>query len=281
MSNEFVVDVISNASMDIYKNNTLSEFTNRLPQKLLLDGEWVVAVQEVIYPLSHKGNRRTIIWTTSYNRSRTHTKYLFEYTETDQIERIVNSFNKSMLDAYLSENKDLTAETAEPPVMKLVKVMEDGKEKEKISFKLGRIPNTTRPVYPLCSDQSFMRLLGFDLYSLKPKIAEARKNGTFEIMAPYQPDNGPKGHLVFICTDIIHEHLVGDTHARVLRVIPLNKAVGDTLHHITFTTPYYYPVRMNQISEISIRIVDEGGDNIKFKSGRVFLSLHFKRKETV
>ena len=280
MSNEFVVDLISNASMDIYKNNTLSEFTNRL-QKLILDGERLVAVQEIIYPLAHKGNRRTISWATSYDRIPGHKKYLFEYTETDKITNIVDSFNKNMLNAYLEENKDLKDNEIDPPLMKVIKIQEDGKEKEKISFKLGRIPNSTRPIYPLCNDQSFMRLLGFDIYSLNVKIKEARKNGTYELIAPYQPDTGPKGHLVFICTDIIHEHLVGDTHARVLRVIPLNKNIGDTLHHMTFTTPYYYPVRMNQIEEISIRIVDEGGDNIKFKSGRVFLSLHFKRKDIV
>ena len=41
---------MSNASMDIFKNNTLASFRNQLAQPLQLEGKWQVALESVIFP---------------------------------------------------------------------------------------------------------------------------------------------------------------------------------------------------------------------------------------
>ena len=46
----FAVELVSNASFDCYPNNTLSSFTNFLPEQINLDGEWEVAITELSYP---------------------------------------------------------------------------------------------------------------------------------------------------------------------------------------------------------------------------------------
>ena len=46
----FTVELVSNASFDYYPNNTLSSFTNFLPEQINLDGEWEVAITELSYP---------------------------------------------------------------------------------------------------------------------------------------------------------------------------------------------------------------------------------------
>ena len=46
----FTVELVSNASFDCYPNNTLSSFTNFLPEQINLDGEWEVAITELSYP---------------------------------------------------------------------------------------------------------------------------------------------------------------------------------------------------------------------------------------
>ena len=46
----FTVELVSNSSFDCYPNNTLSSFTNFLPQQISLDGEWEVAITELSYP---------------------------------------------------------------------------------------------------------------------------------------------------------------------------------------------------------------------------------------
>ena len=46
----FTVELVSNASCECYPNNTLSSFTNFLPAKVNLDGEWKVAITELSHP---------------------------------------------------------------------------------------------------------------------------------------------------------------------------------------------------------------------------------------
>ena len=48
--NSFTVELVSNASFDCYPNNTLSSFTNFLPEQINLEGEWKVAITELSYP---------------------------------------------------------------------------------------------------------------------------------------------------------------------------------------------------------------------------------------
>ena len=47
-TNSFTVELVSNASFDCY--NTLSSFTKFLPEQIILEGEWEVAITELFYP---------------------------------------------------------------------------------------------------------------------------------------------------------------------------------------------------------------------------------------
>ena len=44
------MDLVSNASMNVFKDNTLSSFTNILPEQIDLEGTWEVALSEISYP---------------------------------------------------------------------------------------------------------------------------------------------------------------------------------------------------------------------------------------
>ena len=46
----FTIDLVSNASAQLFPDNTLSSFTNFLPEQLNLDGRWEVAISEISYP---------------------------------------------------------------------------------------------------------------------------------------------------------------------------------------------------------------------------------------
>ena len=50
----FTIDLVSNGSMDIYPDNTLSKFQNRMDPPLELDGDWEVALNEIYFPLTFK-----------------------------------------------------------------------------------------------------------------------------------------------------------------------------------------------------------------------------------
>ena len=50
INKEFTIDLISNASMGIFTNNTMAKFRNQLAQPLQLDGDWQVALASISFP---------------------------------------------------------------------------------------------------------------------------------------------------------------------------------------------------------------------------------------
>ena len=46
----FTIELVSNATARLLSDNTLSSFTNFLPEQLNLEGQWEVAISETTYP---------------------------------------------------------------------------------------------------------------------------------------------------------------------------------------------------------------------------------------
>ena len=46
----FTIELVSNASGELFPDNTLSSFTNFLPEQVNLEKQWEVAISEVSYP---------------------------------------------------------------------------------------------------------------------------------------------------------------------------------------------------------------------------------------
>ena len=50
----FTLELVSNASGQLFPDNTLSSFTNFLPQQLNLEGQWEVVISEISYTSLHQ-----------------------------------------------------------------------------------------------------------------------------------------------------------------------------------------------------------------------------------
>ena len=46
----FTIELVSNASRELFPDNTLSSVTNFLPEQVNLEGHWEVAISEISYP---------------------------------------------------------------------------------------------------------------------------------------------------------------------------------------------------------------------------------------
>ena len=46
----FTIELVSNASGELFPDNTLSSFTNFLPEQVNLEGQWEAAISEISYP---------------------------------------------------------------------------------------------------------------------------------------------------------------------------------------------------------------------------------------
>ena len=44
------MELVSNGSGELFPDNTLSSFTNFLPEQINLEGQWEVAISEISYP---------------------------------------------------------------------------------------------------------------------------------------------------------------------------------------------------------------------------------------
>ena len=50
----FTIELVSNASGELFLNNALSSFTNFLAEQVNLEAQWEVAVSEISYPLMYQ-----------------------------------------------------------------------------------------------------------------------------------------------------------------------------------------------------------------------------------
>ena len=50
----FTIELLPNASSQLFPNNTLSSFTNFLPEQVNLDGQLEVAISEISYPSMYR-----------------------------------------------------------------------------------------------------------------------------------------------------------------------------------------------------------------------------------
>ena len=71
----FTIELVSNASAQLFPDKTLSPFTNFSPQQLNLDGQWDVAISEISYP--------------SLYRNVTGGKFMFSEKKTFKVFRIL------------------------------------------------------------------------------------------------------------------------------------------------------------------------------------------------
>lgn len=78
---------------------------------------------------------------------------------------------------------------------------------------------------------------------------------------------------LFVCCDICEETLIGAKEAPLLRRIYLGQKPGN----ITYTLPYYIPVKIGQLQQIGIYITDRDGNLVSFLDGPVTVTLHFKK----
>ena len=84
----------------------------------------------------------------------------------------------------------------------------------------------------------------------------------------------------FVYSDIVGHQYIGDKYTKILRVVALDNEVGSNALYMSkiYDVPHYVPVARNNIETIDISLVSDTGEQILFKSGKVVVKLHFRRK---
>ena len=101
----FTIELVSNASAQIFPGNTLSSFTNFLPEQLNLERQWEVAISEISYPSKYQNVTEEKIMFFDKKLSKSSEFYYLELGLYPSITDIVEAMNILIQERhYHSEN---------------------------------------------------------------------------------------------------------------------------------------------------------------------------------
>jgi hypothetical protein len=83
-------------------------------------------------------------------------------------------------------------------------------------------------------------------------------------------------HALYVYCDLLQFTHVGDIKAPLLRVVNSGGEAGDVVTRY-YERPRYVPLQKKNFDSIQIIIRDDLGEKIQFETGKVLLTLHFRR----
>ena len=272
IQDEFEVYLLSNGSMNVFPQNTLSHFSNQLSEPLQLDGDWMVALSEITYPTAIRnvtnGSIKYMVETTddnSTNENAVANDWYDLEIPTGIYESVEAIFDKINENRPLAFHKIL--HSLDPQTQKIAL---DTTKGHNLVFPNKELPN----IFGLenrSNHQSWVWVF--------------KRQGEEEIIGDYPIDIMSGRHLMFVYIDLIDYQHVANTKAPMLRTILIKNRLKDSclknihpIDHQKFGSLQYKKLLTNNISSIAVELRSENGEYLPFLgSGLVALTLKFKR----
>jgi hypothetical protein len=83
-------------------------------------------------------------------------------------------------------------------------------------------------------------------------------------------------HALYVYCDAVECVAVGDTLAPLLRIVTIKGPRGE-MTYIQYDEPRYIPLQKKNFDSIEMDIRDDMGNAIPFDSGKLIVTLHFRR----
>ena len=193
----FTIELVSNASGELFPDNTLSSFTNFLPERLNLEGQWEVAISEISYPSMYQNTTEGKFKFFDEKRSKSTSNYNLEPGLYTSIRDIVEAMNR------LIQERNNHNETC-------------------ITVKVSR--KTQKVVILLANDSSGIAFCSTDL----GHIFGNNVGNEFGVLmigkGPHEPEFAydiVRIHSLMIYSNLVEYSIVGDTKTPLLRCFPL------------------------------------------------------------
>ena len=243
----FYLTLPSNSSFNHFPNNTLSEYTTKLPQEINLEGSWEVGIAEIGYPHT---------W---YNISR-EGEYWLRYEYKRRIVRVTLQprFYGSPKDIVDELMKGLRLYYADEPLRVRLLYMEFA-NKVQIQMAGGKV--------------TFGRDLGNMLGAHFEEYTSRTTYHTDREIDIYQGT-----YSIFVYCDVVEPRIVGDVMTPLLTTIPVEGSHGDYIHK-RFEKIHYHPLLRKNFTDIQISLRNDQGEKLKFERGKVTVTLHFRRRK--
>ena len=276
-SNEFTIDLLSNASMDVFNENTMAAFRNQLSQPIHLQGEWQVALTSLSFPsnINNVNSGEIVV-------------YKISMTDPNESSNRSGQLRKIRTGIYNSW-EDLVSEIVRIARLKQFdrkfdkitqKLVLTFGENEGLSFQDNEIPSilgfkgTPDPAHS-----------GFVHIGYKTNFENGAPNTPNRHFGIFPVDITCGSQLIFVYLDIIEYQHVGDSRAPILKIIESERRLRNgslntvaPIHHKTYTNLDYKRLLSNNIQSIKVELRSETGKLIPFTGiGKVVISLKFQR----
>ena len=192
----FTIELVSNASSQLFPHNTLSSFTNFLPEQVNLDGQWEVAISEISYPSMYQN--------VAQGKFIFYDEKLFKTTEAYYLEPGLYSSITDIVEAMntLIQERNNHRDTC-------------------ITIKVSRVTQKVN-VY-LANEKSSLAIFSTDLGHIFGGDVRNDSGILMSGKGPHEPTFAYdiiRIHSLMIYTDIVEYNIVGDTKAPLLRCFP-------------------------------------------------------------
>ena len=192
----FTIELISNASAQLFPDNTLSSFTNVLPEQLNLEGQWEVAIQEKSYPSKYHNVTEGKLMFFDKKASKLSKFYYLEPGFYPSFTDIVEAMNTLIQERHNHSKNCITVKKSRRTQKTEIYLSNEGSDLAFFSADVGQTFGSN------VGNELGVMLRGKGLQ--KPEFA----NDLFRI------------YSLMIYMDLIESNVVGDTKAPLLRCFP-------------------------------------------------------------
>ena len=233
----------SNSSMDCYPNNTVAQFTTKLPGVIELDGDWEVALTEISVPspLPNALRETHFITLTSAdtNEKRTYSLPTGYY---ESVQALVIKLNTLMSTSGVA-----------------------------FRYQMKRVKLVISDSYDVEISKALAQMLG---YSSDEGCRARSTSHTASLPVDLSPVNIP---AMYIYCDVLKHIVVGDVTAPLLRIVDMDRKETHGRMHQVLNPPMYVPLQKKHFDTIEINIMSDTGEAVPFVDGKSVVVLEFKR----
>ena len=258
----FTIELVSNASSQLFLNNTLSSFTKFLPEQVILVGQWEVAISEISYPIMYQNVTKGKFMFYDDNLSKTTEAYYLKPGLCSYITDMVEAMNTLIQERNNHRNTCITIKVSRVTQRRKVYLANEESSLAFFSTDLGHIFGGDM--------QNDLGILMCGKGSHEPTIA----------------DDFVRIHSRMIYTDIVDYNIVGHIKAPLRRRFPFISKVksgdimttGQYTNYQTFSVLQFRRLLKISFHSIHIDLQDTTGERIPFVSvGLTRLILMFRK----
>ena len=252
---DFYLTLPSNNSMECYPENTLAQFTSRLPNVINLSGNWEVGLVEIQYPHNWfnvptpKRHRTFTVRSTAANDANGPLVRRSFYIKAGYYPHIYD---------LLTEIQEETNEVLSD-VSNSIRLNYDGITR-KISVTFYRPCSLSLPIH-------IRKMIGLTRGSWD---ATNPSGGEVSDLDPVDS--------LFVYCDVLERRVVGDSQVPLVRIVPVEGRNGELVTQI-YENVHYVRLQRRNFQTIEINIRDCAGVNVPFEAGTLNVTLHFQQRK--